>query len=62
VHERRKYAQHLGIQLSGPTSDADHPNHIHWALEHSNHNPDARNRINLGRARATYSKGRFFLT
>lgn len=61
VRERRKYAQHLGIELSGPTSNADIPNHIQWAVENSNHNSEARNRINLGRAKAVYKEGRFFI-
>jgi hypothetical protein len=61
VRERRAYACHLGIELSGPTSNAETPAHVHWALEHSNHNPGATNPVNIGQARATYSAGRYFL-
>jgi hypothetical protein len=61
VAERRRYAQHLGIELSGPTSNSDKPNHITWALSNSNHTAGASNRINLGRAKASFSGGRFFL-
>ena len=53
VNERRAYADHLRIALSGPTSDADEPVHIEWATYNSNHNPDAIERINLGQARAS---------
>lgn len=59
VAERRKYAEHLGVTLSGPVSNADAPVHIEWATRNSNHNPDARERINLGRARALFSDGRY---
>ena len=59
VAERRKYAEHLQATLSGPTSDSDEPVHIEWAISNSNHNPDASERINLGRAYATFSDGRY---
>jgi len=59
VTERRAYAEHLHLVLSGPTSDADDPIHIDWAIHNSNHNPDATERINLGRARALFSDGRY---
>lgn len=62
VRERRAYARHLGIELCGPTSDAETPAHIQWALEHSNHSPDASNPVNIGQARARYSAGRYFLS
>ena len=51
VRERRAYAQHLGIQLNGPISNASTPIHIHWALEHSNHQTKSGDRINIGQAR-----------
>ena len=61
VNQRRIYASHLGIELSGRTSNADEPIHIRWALINSNHNPNASHRINIGRARAIYEAGRFYL-
>jgi hypothetical protein len=61
VHQRRNYARHLGIELSGVTSNAGEPVHIRWALMNSNHNPNARNRINIGRAKASHESGRYFL-
>jgi hypothetical protein len=61
VNQRRNYAKHLGIELSGATSNASEPVHIHWALNNSNHNPDASSRINIGRAKASYEAGRYFL-
>ncbi|WP_169715866.1 hypothetical protein [Pseudomonas indica] len=62
VKARRKYAEHhLGIKLTGPTSNSDKPVHIRHALNNSNHNPEAKNRINLGEAEATFSNNRFFL-
>ena len=54
VDARRRYADHLGISLMGPVSDADGPAHIQHALDNSNHNPSARSRINLGRAVASF--------
>lgn len=59
VAERRQYAEHLGVTLSGPTSNADQPVHIDWAIRNSNHNPNAAERINLGRAHASFSDGRY---
>lgn len=56
VAARRAYAASLGVTLSGAISNADEPVHIHHAVSNSNHNPNASNRINLGRARA-YKKG-----
>ena len=61
VRKRRAYAGHLGIELSGKTSNAETPAHIHWALENSNHDSGASNPVNIGQARATYSAGRYFL-
>jgi hypothetical protein len=61
VQERRKYAQHLGIELRGPISDSDEPVHIDHAIHNSNHNPNARNRVNLGSAVASCSDGRYFI-
>ena len=61
VEARRSYAEHLNVQLSGPTSDAELPAHIAWAVINSNHNPDAKSRINLGSAKASYSNGKYFL-
>lgn len=62
VAERRAYADHLRITLSGPTSDADEPVHIDWAIRNSNHTPDATEQINLGRARASLDEsGRYRL-
>ncbi len=52
VAARRAYAASLGLTLSGSTSNADEPVHIHHAVSNSNHNPSARNRINLGNAQA----------
>ena len=57
VRERRNYASHLGLKLSGTTSNSDLPVHISWAVGNSNHNPDAKNRINLGCAYATFRDG-----
>ncbi len=56
VAARRAYAASLGVTLSGAISNADGPVHIRHAVSNSNHNPNASNRINLGRARA-YKKG-----
>lgn len=56
VAARRAYAANLGVTLSGAISNADEPVHIRHAVSNSNHNPNASNRINLGRARA-YKKG-----
>ncbi|WP_375670309.1 hypothetical protein [Pseudomonas aeruginosa] len=56
VAARRAYAASLGVTLSGAISNADEPAHIRHAVSNSNHNPNASNRINLGRARA-YKKG-----
>jgi len=53
VPARREYAHHLGIVLSGPISDSDQPLHIEHAITNSNHNANAKNRINLGQARAS---------
>jgi len=61
VSERRAYAKHLNVALSGPTSDANTPVHIDWAVRNSNHNPTATNRINLGQPKATLSEGRYRL-
>ncbi len=61
VTARRQYAKHLNIELKGPTSDADDPTHIKWALKNSNHNPDAKNKINLCNAYAIYGDGRYFI-
>lgn len=61
VPQRRAYAAHLGLTLSGSTSNADSPVHIAWAVTNSNRNRDARNRVNLGEARATYTDGRYRL-
>ncbi len=52
VAARRAYAASLGVTLSGAISNADEPVHIHHAVSNSNHNPNASNRINLGRAQA----------
>ena len=61
VAARRAYARHLGIDLSGPTSNSDDPVHIGWAIENSNHNRYAKNRINLGKARASIANERYRL-
>ncbi len=61
VKERRAYAKHLGIELSGPTSNSDVPGHIQWATLNSNHNSRAKNRINIGSARATFRDGIYTL-
>lgn len=61
VSQRRAYAVHLGLTLSGSTSNADSPVHIAWAVTNSNHNRDARNRVNIGQALATYTGGRYRL-
>lgn len=50
VAARRAYAASLGVTLSGAISNADEPVHIRHAVSNSNHNPNASNRINLGRA------------
>lgn len=61
VDERRKFARHLGVVLAGPISNSDDPIHICHAIDHSNHRSKARNRINIGGARASYMNGRFYL-
>jgi len=61
VPERRKYASHLELELTGQISNCADPIHICHAIDHSNHNSQARNRINIGSARASYSQGRFYL-
>ena len=49
VAERRKYADHLRVPLSGPTSDSDEPVYIEWAIRNSNHNPDGnRSQLQIG--------------
>ncbi len=62
VNERRAYAKHIGAELLGPISDSPDPIHICHAIDHSNHNSKARNRINLGTAMATYKNGRYFIS
>ncbi len=59
VNARRLYAKHLGIVLSGNTSNSNDPVHIKHAITDSNHNPDANRRINIGQAIAMYKNGRF---
>jgi hypothetical protein len=61
VTARRNYAMHLGVELSGPISDSRDPIHIIHAIDHSNHNTKARNRINIGTAVARYVGGRYYL-
>lgn len=61
VAARRAYAEHLGVVLSGPTSNADTACHIRWAVENSNHNPNSREPIHLGSAIARFDGGRFYL-
>jgi len=61
VPERRSYAEHVGAELSGSISDSRDPVHIIHAIDHSNHNVNARNRINIGSARAWYKNGRYYL-
>jgi hypothetical protein len=61
VAARRSYAQHLGVKLTGSTSNAEDPTHIAWAVKNSNHNPTAKNRINLGSAKASNRDGRYFI-
>ena len=61
VSARRSYASHLGVKLTGPISNSDQPIHILHAIDHSNHNPNASNRINLGQAYASFRDGRFTL-
>ena len=62
VPQRRKYAEHLGIELSGPVSNSDTPNHIEWAIANSKHNPNAKNPIDLGRAMAKKIGERYFIS
>lgn len=62
VSARRSFAKHIDVKLSGPTSDSDEPNHIKWAVTNSNHNPDAKNRINLGHARAFKVNVRYYIS
>ena len=61
VGERRNYARHLRLKLDGPVSNSDKPNHIGWAYTHSNHNPEAKHRINLGAAKVYYREGVYTL-
>ncbi|HGW4421828.1 hypothetical protein ACRCQO_18660 [Pseudomonas aeruginosa] len=62
VAARRAYAASLGVTLSGAISNADEPVHIRHAVSNSNHNPNASNRINLGRARAYKKSARKVIT
>ncbi len=59
--ERRKYAKHLGVELQGLISNMDWPGHIDWALKNSNHNPNAKNRINIGSAEAIHRGTKYYL-
>jgi hypothetical protein len=61
VKQRRAVAKYKKTTLAGPVSDSPEPVHIQWAVTNSNHNPDARNRINLGTARAVFVGGRYFI-
>lgn len=61
VQARRDYARHLRVELRGPVSDADQPIHIQHAVTDSNHNPNARNRINLGEMWASLVGGVYYL-
>jgi hypothetical protein len=61
VTQRREFAKHLGIDLKGATSNSDKPTHIDWAISNSNENPDAKNRVNLGKARALRIDDRYFI-
>ncbi len=62
VSERRKYAEHLGITLSGPVSNSDKPIHIKHGINNSNHEYNAKHRINLGIARIIYEGTRYRIT
>ena len=62
VQARRDYAEHLGIQLSGSIQNSDKPIHINHAIKNSNHNPKAREPINLGLADAKLEDNRFYIT
>jgi hypothetical protein len=57
VQARRDYANHLHIDLQGPTQNADWPIHIHNAA-----NPDEPNRVNLGNAHARYELNRYYIS
>ena len=62
VKERRLYAEHLGVNLGiREISNSNEPKHIKWAISNSNHNPSAKNRINIGKAKASYENGRYKL-
>ncbi|MGC3450492.1 hypothetical protein ACPTGM_33650, partial [Pseudomonas aeruginosa] len=52
VAARGAYAASVGVTLSGAISNADEPVHFHHAVSNSNLNPNASNRMKLGRARA----------
>jgi hypothetical protein len=58
---RRHYAVHLGVSHSGTTQDSDEPIHIENAIENykGRHGAPENRIVNLGRARATFSGGRY---
>ena len=61
VSARREFAKHLNVTLEGPVSNAETPNHIEWAISNSNHNPHAKNPINLGSAHALKIGSRYLI-
>lgn len=59
VQGRRAYAEHLGVQLTGPTQNASTAAHITWSLQPPG--PGDLPRVPLGRARPSKRGDRFFL-
>ena len=63
VGKRRKFAEHLGVSLKGSTQNAKTPVHIEWTISNSNHNPNAHNPVDLGRAKANKTgNDRYFIS
>lgn len=61
VSRRRAYARHLDVRTDGATQDPNDCRRIRHAIKNSNHNPDAKNRVHIGSARAFEHDGRYFL-
>jgi hypothetical protein len=61
VQGRRAYAEHLGVQMEGPTQNDSRPNHIGEALKPRLPGTDDKPHIDLGRATPSARDGRFFL-
>jgi hypothetical protein len=56
VKARRKYAEHLGVNLIGPIANSDWANHAWWAAQGNIRGlPNAKNPIPLGTARVSWT-------